>query len=94
VGFLADTGVQRTAFAVEGRNETLTQIEQNQRGVPKHSAKVWIVLPTVDGRAADGTTLATRFVRRAFPALGETVVSQSEVLPRPRPREDEVALGH
>jgi hypothetical protein len=85
---------QRTSSAVEGRNGYLAQMQHNQRGLPKQRYKVWTILHNFDGRAADGTTPAARFFRRAFPDLFETVLSQIEVLPRARQRKDEVALSH
>jgi hypothetical protein len=85
---------QRTSSAVEGRNGTLAQMHHNQRGLPKHRYKVWTVLHNFDCRAVDGTTPATRFFRRAFPDLFETVLSHIEVLPRPRQRHGDVALSH
>ena len=83
---------QRTSSAVEGRNGTLAQLHHNQRGLPRHRYKVWTVLHNFDCRAADGTTPATRFFRRPFPDLFETVLSHIEVLPRPRQRHDNIAL--
>lgn len=85
---------QRASSAVEGRNGMLAQLHHNQRGLPKQRYKVWTVLFNFDCRAADGTTPASRFFRRTFPDLFETVLSQIEVLPRPRQRKDEVALCH
>jgi hypothetical protein len=85
---------QRTSSAVEGRNGYLSQMQHNQRGLPKQRYKVWAVLHNFDGRASDGTTPAARFFRRTFPDLFETVLSYSEVLPRARQRKDEVALCH
>lgn len=84
---------QRTSSAVEGRNGSLSQMQHNQRGLPKQRYKVWAVLHNFDGRAADGTTPAVRFFRRTFPDLFETVVSHIEVLPRSRQRKSEVALS-
>ncbi len=85
---------QRTSSAVEGRNGTLTQLHHNQRGLPKHRYKVWTVVHNFDCRAADGTTPATRFFRRPFPDLFETVLCHVAVLPRPRQRHDDVVLRH
>jgi hypothetical protein len=85
---------QRTSSAVEGRNGFLSQMQHNQRGLPKQRSKVWTVLHNFDGHAADGTTPAARFFRRTFPDLFETVLSHIEVLPRARQRKDEVALCH
>jgi hypothetical protein len=83
---------QRASSAVEGRNGFLSQVHHNQRGLPKQRYKVWTVLYNFDCRAVDGTTPASRFFRRTFPDLFETVFSHIEVLPRPRQRKDEVAL--
>jgi Family of unknown function (DUF6399)/IclR helix-turn-helix domain len=85
---------QRASSAVEGRNGTLAQLHHNQRGLPKRRYKVWTVLHNFDCRAADGTTPAARFFRRAFPDLFETVFAHIEVLPRARQRKTEVALCH
>jgi hypothetical protein len=74
----------RASAAVEGRNGSLSQMHHQQRGVPKHRYKVWTVLHNCDGRASDGTTPASRFFRREFPDLFETVLSHVEDLPRPR----------
>jgi Family of unknown function (DUF6399) len=79
---------QRASSAVEGRNGALAQLHHNQRGLPKQRYKVWTILHNFDCRAPDGTTPATRLFRRAFPDLFETVLSQIEVLPRPRQRKD------
>jgi len=83
---------QRASSAVEGRNGFLAQLHHNQRGLPKHRYKVWTVLHNFDGRAADGTTPASRFFRRSFPDLFETVLAQIEDLPRPRKRHQAMAL--
>jgi hypothetical protein len=85
---------QRTSSAVEGRNGFLSQMHHNQRGLPKRRYKVWTVLHNFDGHASDGTTPASRFFRRSFPDLFETVLSSIEVLPQPRQRKDNVALCH
>ena len=83
---------QRASSAVEGRNGALSQLHHNQRGLPKHRYKVWTVLHNFDCRAADGTTPATRFFRRSFPDLFETVLSQIDDMPRPRKRNQAMAL--
>jgi hypothetical protein len=85
---------QRASSAVEGRNGVLSQMHHNQRGLPQQRYKVWTVLHNFDCRAADGTTPASRFFRRTFPDLFETVLSHIEVLPRARRRRDEGALCH
>ena len=77
---------QRASSAVEGRNGILSQMHHNQRGLPKQRSKVWTVLHNFDCHAADGTTPASRFFRREFPDLFETVLSHVEDLPRPRQR--------
>jgi len=64
---------QRASSAVEGRNGYLSQMHHHHRGLPKHRYKVWTVLQNFDCRAADGTTPASRFFRRDFPDLFETV---------------------
>jgi hypothetical protein len=76
----------RASSAVEGRNSALAQLHHNQRGLPKQRYKVWTILHNFDCRAPDGTTPATRFFRRTFPDLFETVLAQIEGLPRPRQR--------
>jgi Family of unknown function (DUF6399)/IclR helix-turn-helix domain len=85
---------QRASSAVEGRNGVLSQMHHNQRGLPKQRYKVWTVLHNFDCQAADGTTPASRFFRRTFPDLFETVLSHSAVLPRPRQRKNAGALCH
>src|SRR6266852_5437775 len=77
---------QRASSAVEGRNGALAQLHHHQRGLPKQRYKVWTVLHNFDGRAADGTTPASRFFRWTFPDLFETVLSHIDVLPRSRQR--------
>ena len=85
---------QRASSAVEGRNGYLSQMHHNHRGLPKQRSKVWTILHNFDCRAADGTTPASRFFRRTFPDLFETVISQIETLPQPRRRKHQVALSH
>ena len=84
---------QRASSAVEGRNGYLSQMHHNHRGLPKGRYKVWTVLHNFDGRASDGTTPASRFFRRDFPDLFETVLSQIEELPRSRRRNQTTALS-
>ena len=43
---------------------------------------------------SDGTTPASRFFRRDFPDLFDTVLSYIEDLPRPRERKQTMALSH
>ena len=83
---------QRASSAVEGRNGLLAQLHHNQRGLPKRRYKVWTVLHNFDCRTADGTTPASRFFKRAFPDLFETVLAHIEDLPRPRKRHQAIAL--
>ena len=85
---------QRASSAVEGRNGYLSQMHHNHRGLPKQRHKVWTILHNFDGRASDGTTPASRFFRRTFPDLFETVLSHIEALPQPRRRKHQVALSH
>ena len=84
---------QRASSAVEGRNGSLSQMHHNHRGLPKSRYKVWTVLHNFDCRASDGTTPASRFFRRDFPDLFETVLSHIEELPRPRRRNQTIALS-
>lgn len=77
---------QRASSAVEGRNGSLSQMQHNHRGLPTRRYPVWTVLHNFDCRAADGTTPASRFFRRPFPNLFESVLSQIDELPRPRQR--------
>jgi hypothetical protein len=83
---------QRASSAVEGRNGYLSQMHHNHRGLPKQRYKVWTALHNFDCRAADGTTPASRFFRRTFPDLFETVLSKIDDLPRPRKRNQAMAL--
>ena len=84
---------QRASSAVEGRNGYLSQMHHNHRGLPKRRYKVWTVLHNFDCRAADGTTPASRFFRRVFPDLFETVLSQVGDLPLPCKRHQAMALS-
>lgn len=84
---------QRASSAVEGRNGYLAGMHHQQRGLPKRRYKVWTVLHNFDTHAADGTTPATRFFRRSFPDLFETVLSNVGTLPQPRQRKRIVMLS-
>ncbi len=84
---------QRASSAVEGRNGYLSGMHHNHRGLPKSRYKVWTVLHNFDCRASDGTTPAARFFRRGFPDLFETVLAKIEDLPRPRQRNQAMALS-
>jgi hypothetical protein len=84
---------QRASSAVEGRNGYLSQMHHNHRGLPMRRYQVWTVLHNFDCRAADGTTPAARFFRRAFPDLFESVLSQIGELPFPRQRRQAIAVS-
>jgi hypothetical protein len=84
---------QRASSAVEGRNGYLSQMQHNQRGLPMRRYQVWTVLHNFECRAADGTTPASRFFRRSFPDLFESVLSQIDTLPMPRQRRQALAVS-
>jgi hypothetical protein len=84
---------QRASSAVEGRNGSLSQMQHNHRGLPTRRYQVWTALHNFDGRAADGTTPASRFFRRSFPDLFESVLSQIDALPMPRQRRQPIAAS-
>jgi hypothetical protein len=85
---------QRASSAVEGRNSYLSQMQHNHRGLPRRRYPVWTVLHNFDCRATDGTTPASRFFRRSFPDLFESVLSQIDALPMPRQRRQVLAASH
>ena len=85
---------QRASSAVEGRNGYLSQMQHNHRGLPTRRYRVWTVLHNFDCRAADGTTPASRFFRRTFPDLFESVLSQIDALPMPRQRRQTITASH
>jgi len=85
---------QRASSAVEGRNGYLSQMQHNHRGLPTRRSQVWTVLHNFDCLAADGTTPASRFFRRSFPDLFESVLSQIDELPLPRQRRQALAASH
>ena len=85
---------QRASSAVEGRNGYLSQMHHNHRGLPMRRYQVWTVLHNFDGRAADGTTPATRFFRQSFADLFESVLSQIDALPMPRQRRQAIAASN
>jgi len=85
---------QRASSAVEGRNGYLSQMQHNHRGLPLRRYQVWTVLHNFDCRAADGTTPASRFFRRSFPDLFESVLSQIDALPMPRHHRQALATSH
>jgi IclR helix-turn-helix domain. len=84
---------QRASSAVEGRNGYLSQMQHNHRGLPTRRSKVWTVLHNFDCRACDGTTPASRFFRREFPDLFESVLSQINELPLSRQRPQALAVS-
>ena len=84
---------QRASSAVEGRNGSLSQMQHNHRGLPTRRYQVWTVLHNFDCLAADGTTPASRFFRRSFPDLFESVLSQIDELPLPRQRRQALATS-
>ncbi len=84
---------QRASSAVEGRNGSLSQMQHNHRGLPKRRSQVWTVLHNFDCRAPDGATPASRFFRRGFPDLFESVLPQIDDLPWPRQRHQALALS-
>lgn len=85
---------QRASSAVEGRNGYLSQMQHNHRGLPARRYSVWTALHNFDGRAKDGTTPASRFFRRSFPDLFESVLSQIDELPMPRQRRQTPAASY
>jgi DNA-binding transcriptional ArsR family regulator len=84
---------QRASSAVEGRNGYLSQMQHNHRGLPPRRYPVWTVLHNFDCRASDRTTPASRFFRREFPDLFESVLSQIDDLPLPRQRHQALAVS-
>jgi hypothetical protein len=85
---------QRASSAVEGRNGYLSQMQHNHRGLPTRRYQVWTALHNFDCRATDGTTPASRFFRRSFPDLFESVLSKIDALPMPRQRRQAIAASH
>jgi hypothetical protein len=85
---------QRASSAVEGRNGYLSQMQHNHRGLPTRRYQVWTVLHNFACRAADGTTPASRFFRRSFPDLFESVLSQIDELPMPRQRRQAISASN
>jgi hypothetical protein len=85
---------QRASSAVEGRNGYLSQMQHNHRGLPTRRYQVWTALHNFDCQAVDGTTPASRFFRRSFPDLFESVLSQIDELPMPRQRRQALAVSN
>jgi Family of unknown function (DUF6399) len=79
---------------VVDRNGSLSQMQHNHRGLPTRRYPVWTALHNFDCRATDGTTPASRFFRRSFPDLFESVLSQIDELPMPRQRRQALAATH
>ena len=69
-------------------------MHHNHRGLPKRRYQVWSALHNFDCRASDGSTPASRFFRREFPDLFESMLSQIEELPRARKRQSAIALSN
>src|SRR5262249_51234358 len=86
--------VPSASSAVEGRNGYLPQMQHNHRGLPTRRYQVWTVLHNFDCRATDGTTPASRFFRRSFPDLFESVLSQINELPMPRQRRQALSASN
>ena len=87
------TALQRASSAVEGRHGSLAHMPHHHRGLPKQRSKVWTIRHHFDGRAAEGTTPASRFFRQTFPDLLETALSHIEVFPRSRQRKHDGVLS-
>ena len=85
---------QRASSAVEGHNGDLSQMQHNHRGLPMRRYQVWTARHNFDCRAADGTTPASRFFRRSFPDLFESVLAQIDEVPMPRQRRQAIAASH
>ena len=85
---------QRASSAIEGRNGYLSQMHHNHRGLPQRRYQVWTLLYNFDCRSSDGTTPASRFFRRNFPDLFETVLAHIEELPRSRARKQAIVISH
>jgi hypothetical protein len=84
---------QRASAAVEGRNGYLSQMQHNHRGLPRRRYQGRTALHNFDCRAADGTT-PSRFFRRSFPDLFESVLSQLNELSMPRQRRQAIAASN
>jgi hypothetical protein len=85
---------QRASSAVAGRNGSLSQMPHNPRALPLHRYQVWTGLHNFACRAAEGTTPASRFFRRSFPDLFESVLSQVAEFPLPRQRRQTRVASH
>jgi Family of unknown function (DUF6399) len=83
----------RASSAVAGRNGSVSQMPRNHRGVPQRRYQVWSVLHNFDGRASDGSPLASRFCRRDVPDLFATVLSHINEVPRPRRRKQAIGIS-
>ena len=69
-------------------------MQHNHRGLPTRRYQVWTGLHHFDCLAVDGTTPASRFFRRSFPDLFESVLSQIDELPLPRQRRQALAASN
>src|SRR5262249_47587638 len=85
---------QRASSADEGRNRYLSQMPHNPRGLPTRHSQVWTTLHHFDYLAADRPPPASRFFRRSFPDLFESVLSHIDELPLPRQRRQALAASH
>ena len=85
---------QRASSAVEGRNGYLSQMQHHHRGLPTRRYQAWTALHNFDCWDTDGTTPASRFFRRSFPDLFESVLSQIDELPMPRQRRQAIAASN
>jgi hypothetical protein len=69
-------------------------MQHNHRGLPRRRYQVWTVLYNFNCRVAGETTPASRFFRRSFPDLFESMLSQIDELPLPRQRRQALAANH
>jgi Family of unknown function (DUF6399) len=83
----------RASSAVAGRNGSVSPRQQNHRGLPKRRDHGWTGRHNCACRAPDGTTPASRFFRRGFPDLFESVFSPIDALPWPRHRHQALAVS-
>src|SRR5262245_42634836 len=86
--FLASPRLLYSAASVASRNCII--ISEDCQG----TGRVCAVLHNFACRTADRTTLASRFFRRTFPDLFETLLPTIGALPRPRQRTCTPVLSH
>jgi hypothetical protein len=86
---------------MESRSETLRATDVVNKGqgdgfaVRADNPQIWLCDRIYfDCRATDGTTPASRFFRRSFPDLFESVLSHIEELPMLRQRRQALAASH